>query len=142
EPSRRLTVVTSVSDQLSTGPTGVLLQSNFRTSSAISPRPIIREDDAEAAVGVLRDFLRLDDDDMVKPEPRTFGLPERTETPHDRPDIVSMAVLLKYIECHSIQWAARIVSATRAASTAAFTSCVRRTCAPLRIKIVWAARFP
>jgi hypothetical protein len=95
-------VVTSVSDQLSTGPTGVLLQSNFRTSSAISPWPIIREVDAEAAVGNLR-ILRLDDDDMVKPEPRTFGLPERTETPHDRPAIVSMAVLPKYIECRSIQ---------------------------------------
>jgi hypothetical protein len=87
-------VVTSVSDQLSTGPTGVLLQSNFRTSSAISPWPIIREDDAVPAGGNSR-ILRLDDDGMVKPEPRTFGLPERTETPHDHPEIVSITAGLR-----------------------------------------------
>src|SRR5277367_582125 len=41
-----------------------------------------------------------------------------------------------------LQRALRTASATRAASTEAFTSCVRRMCAPLRISAVCAARFP
>ena len=38
--------------------------------------------------------------------------------------------------------ASRMASVTRAASTAALTSCVRKMCAPLRIRAVCAARFP
>ena len=39
------------------------------------------------------------------------------------------------------QRASRIASAIRAASTAAFTSWVRKMCAPFKINAVWAARF-
>src|SRR3954471_10877617 len=43
EANKRFTVVIKVSDQVSTGPIGVLLQSKARIRSAISPCPTIRE---------------------------------------------------------------------------------------------------
>src|SRR5665213_1885828 len=55
DASRRLTVVNRVSDQVSIGPSGLPAQPNWRTSSAISPSPIIRGEEASR----IRRFLRL-----------------------------------------------------------------------------------
>src|SRR5580704_3409532 len=64
----KLTVVTSVSDQASTGPRGVFLHSNCRIRSASSPSPTIREDET-LFITVMDFVLRLDlrnDCDIVR----------------------------------------------------------------------------
>src|ERR1700760_4696293 len=72
EASSMFTVVTSVSDHLSTGPTGVTAQSNDRVSLAISPVPMIRADVALFfAVRRWMFFLerRADEDDFKLDRP-------------------------------------------------------------------------
>src|ERR1700693_4375691 len=69
EASRRFTVVSKVSDQVSTGPTGVLSQAKLRMSSAISPWAMIREGDfvGRGGIAALWGLERRDDDGFVKP---------------------------------------------------------------------------
>src|SRR5258708_4001770 len=83
-------------------------------------------------------------------EPGRSNRGDRTraiELADDRPRDAGVAAYGRICICflsadHFYQRAVRIASATRIASTAALTSCVRRICAPLRTKAVWAARFP
>src|SRR5689334_7235335 len=69
---RRLTVMSKVSGQVSIGPTGVVLQSKERISSAISPPPQIRErawsaqDDGDLPVACKFTFRRYDRDLVIK----------------------------------------------------------------------------
>ena len=83
----RLTVVTRVSDQLSTGPRTVFPQSKPRVNSAISPVPTIREGLTVGSAGAAR-FLPFgvrEDDGMVNLKIVTGG-PLRRRAFRTRPE--------------------------------------------------------